>query len=253
MKETMTLGAQLYTARDYCKNLEDFGETLKKIADIGYTTVQVSGVCEYTPEWLKEQLDKTGLKCVLTHSPVDKLKDQTEEVIRAHKLFDCPYIGLGYYRFHAESETEVEDFKNIVTPFAEAFKKAGKYFMYHNHAFEFKKFMGSTVWEHILEAVPADLMGITLDTYWVQVGGADPSWWIRRLAGRLPCIHLKDCGYKQSMQVVGEGNMNFEGILAAAEEAGTKYLLVEQDDCNGEDPLDCLKRSYNNLRAMGLQ
>lgn len=32
-----------------------------------------------------------------------------------------------------------------------------------------------------------------------------------------------------------------------------QYLLVEQDNCNGEDPFDCLKRIYENLRAMGLQ
>lgn len=55
------------------------------------------------------------------------------------------------------------------------------------------------------------------------------------------------------MAVVGEGNINFDAVISAAEDAGTRYLLVEQDNCNGEDPFDCLKRSYENLRAMGLQ
>ena len=36
----MKIGAQFYTIRDYCKNLDDFAESLKKVADIGYTTVQ---------------------------------------------------------------------------------------------------------------------------------------------------------------------------------------------------------------------
>lgn len=57
----MKIGAQLYTVRNYTQNLEDFSETLKKVADIGYTTVQVSGTCAYEADWLKEQLDKTGL------------------------------------------------------------------------------------------------------------------------------------------------------------------------------------------------
>ena len=55
------------------------------------------------------------------------------------------------------------------------------------------------------------------------------------------------------MAVIGEGNLNFERILKKAEEAHTRYLLVEQDDCNGEDPFACLRRSYQNLRAMGLE
>ena len=40
-----------------CKNTADFAETLKKAADIGFKTVQVSGN-SYEPQWLKEQLDK---------------------------------------------------------------------------------------------------------------------------------------------------------------------------------------------------
>jgi sugar phosphate isomerase/epimerase len=56
----MEIGAQLFTLRDYCKTLPDFAETLTKVADIGYKTVQVSGVCPYEPEWLAEQLKKTG-------------------------------------------------------------------------------------------------------------------------------------------------------------------------------------------------
>ena len=39
----------------------------------------------------------------------------------------------------------------------------------------------------------------------------------------------------------------------AAERAGTEYLLVEQDDCNGEDPFGCMARSYRYLAAQGLR
>ena len=43
----MKLGAQLYTVRDFTKTTDDFAETLKKVADIGYRTVQVSGTCAF--------------------------------------------------------------------------------------------------------------------------------------------------------------------------------------------------------------
>jgi len=55
------------------------------------------------------------------------------------------------------------------------------------------------------------------------------------------------------MAVVGEGNINFEAVIEAAEKAGTSYLLVEQDNCYGENPFDCLARSYNNLIKLGLR
>ena len=45
----MEIGAQLYTVREFCGNLDDFSESLKKIAQIGYRYVQVSGTCAYDP------------------------------------------------------------------------------------------------------------------------------------------------------------------------------------------------------------
>ena len=40
-------------------------------------------------------------------------------------------------------------------------------------------------------------------------------------------------------------------VCIKAEEAGTTYMLVEQDNCYGEDPFDCLRRSYENLKIFG--
>ena len=58
----MKIGAQFYTLRDYCKDLDGLSESLKKVADIGYTTVQISGTCPFEAEWLKKELDKNGLE-----------------------------------------------------------------------------------------------------------------------------------------------------------------------------------------------
>ena len=55
------------------------------------------------------------------------------------------------------------------------------------------------------------------------------------------------------MAVVGEGNLNFDRIFEKAQVADVRYMLVEQDDCGGEDPFDCLKRSYDHLRAYGFR
>ena len=60
-------------------------------------------------------------------------------------------------------------------------------------------------------------------------------------------------GKEQHMAPVGWGNMNFDAILSAAEDAGSQYLLVEQDLCYGEDPFVCLKKSYDYLKSVGLQ
>ena len=94
-----------------------------------------------------------------------------------------------------------------------------------------------------------------LDTYWIQAGGGDPVAWIRRCAGREPLLHLKDMTVtpqrEQRYTEVGEGNLNWPDILAAAEAGGVEYLLVEQDECYERDPFESLAISFRNLSAMG--
>ena len=134
---------------------------------------------------------------------------------------------------------------------AEEIRAGGRYFMYHNHDQEFQRIGGQIILEKLAQDIPADVMGFTLDTFWVQAGGGDPAQWIEKLAGRVPVIHLKDYAYGRKMAVVGEGNINFDRVFTEAEKAGTKFMLVEQDDCNGEDPIECLRRSYEYLKACG--
>ena len=245
----MQIGAQFYTLRNQCQTLEDFALTLRKVADIGYKTVQISGTCPYEAEWLKAQLAANDLRCVLTHIPVPKLTGETDKVMADHHVFDCEHIGLGWWAFN-ENDT-YEKFMSTFPQVAKAIREGGRYFMYHNHDQEFQRVGGKLILEKLAQDIPAEIMGFTLDTFWVQAGGGDPAQWIANLAGRVPVIHLKDFSYGRKMAVVGEGNINFDRVFTEAEKAGTKFMLVEQDDCNGEDPIACLRRSYEYLKACG--
>ena len=250
----MKIGAQLFTVREFCKDLDGFAESLKRVADIGYKYVQVSGVCEYDPHWLKGELDKNGLECVLTHIPPEKLLEDAQKVAKAHDAFGCKHIGLGHRAYsEGTQKQDLERFINQFGPVARALKQGNKYFMYHNHDQEFQKVDGKVILEHIADAFDPDELGFVLDVFWVQAGGGDPAYWLEKFNGRVPVIHLKDYAYGKKMAVIGEGNINFERIFEKAEKANTQYMMVEQDDCNGQDPFDCLKRSYNNLSSMGFK
>ncbi len=253
----MIIGAQLYTVRAFCRTPEGLAETLKKVADIGYTVVQLSGTCEYEPGWMADQLKRNGLTCVLTHTDSNRISRDPGGVIEAHRTIGCPRIGIGSLPGGADNIEKIDDFIAEFLPIAEKIRNNGLLFMYHNHQIEFGRYRrGMTYFERLAEAFPADCAGFTFDTYWAQVGGVNPAEWLLKLKGRVPCVHLKDLIiYKkeQRMAPIGGGNLNFPAILAAAETAGTEYLLVEQDDCYGNDPFDELAESYRYLRSLGLR
>ena len=136
----MKLGAQFYTLRDNCTTLEGLSESLKRVADIGYTTVQLSGVCSYTPEWISNELKKNGLECALTHWNAEELKNDPIGVLNTHKAFGCNYIGLGCMPGWSTEENTykfIENYKDVAIKLSQ---NGGKLF-YHNHQGEFQSLL----------------------------------------------------------------------------------------------------------------
>ncbi|MBE6688338.1 MAG: sugar phosphate isomerase/epimerase [Ruminococcaceae bacterium] len=253
----MKIGAQLYTVHDYTKTLEDFADALAKVADMGYTSVQVSGTCAYEPEWLAAELKKNGLTCDLTHTDFNVLKADPKKAVENHNIFGCKYIGVGGYGpFYHEGVAGVEKFMAEAPAVAKTIKDMGKKFFYHNHAHEFKPENGTYVFEQLVKNFGADELGFTLDVYWVAEGKHDPCEWLRTLKGRVQCIHFKDMACdsegKHIFAPVGSGILDFDKIIQASYDAQVEYAFVEQDNCYGEDPFECLKKSYEFLKSKGL-
>ncbi|MDR0897284.1 MAG: sugar phosphate isomerase/epimerase [Oscillospiraceae bacterium] len=252
----MKLGAQCYTLRDYMQTERDISRSLTAIAQMGYRTVQISGVGPIAPLKLRQICDDLGLEIALTHMPPARITNDTEALIAEHELLGCRYIGLGSMpeRYRVLPEW-VDYFAEDFLPAAEKIRAAGMRFMYHNHNFEFERLPdGRLIMDALLDAFPPELMGVTVDTYWLQAAGCDILVWLERLQDRIPCVHLKDMtahGMETRMAPVGGGNINFPAILKALEAAGkTEYLLVEQDYCY-ESPFVCLKKSYDYLAGLG--
>jgi len=251
----MKIGAQLYTVRAYCQNEKDLGRTLERVAAMGYDTVQLSALGPVEPKRVKALCDANGLRIALTHNPEGDFLNQIDALIDRHLLYGCPYAGLGYLPDRYHRPEWLPYFSEDFGPAAEKLKAAGLKLMYHNHAFEFSHMPdGRTLMDHLLDLLPADLMGITADTYWLQFGGMDAAAWLRAHADRLHCVHLKDYvphHFEARMAPVGQGNLDFAGILRSLKTNGvTEYALVEQDDCYGASPFDCLKQSFEYLQTL---
>lgn len=250
----MKIGAQLYTVRAFTQTVEGIDETFRKVAEIGYKTVQCSAMGAIAPEKLREIAEKYGLEIGITHYAFERIRDNTEEVIAEHKAFGCKNIGVGYMP-DAYQDMGMEGYRKFIREFAPAaqkIKENGMTLSYHNHDFEFEKFNGEYPYDVLANEMP-DLNFIP-DVYWVQMGGRTPAQLIEKLAGRIKVCHLKDLtirGKKQAMAPVMEGNLDFASILAACEKAGVEYGMVEQDNTYDLDPFEALRISYENLKKAG--
>jgi sugar phosphate isomerase/epimerase len=250
-------GAQLYTVREFTQTLEGVAETLKKVVDIGYTAIQISGFGrDLDPQEVAKLVDDSGLTVAATHMGWPMFLNDLDRVIEIHKMWKCEHPAIGGLPGDYRGPAGVTRFIDELTPIAARLAAEGMDFSYHNHNHELIKYDGKTWLGMLYDQAPPDVLKAEIDTYWIQAGGGDPAWWVKKCAGREPLLHLKDMivtpEREQRFAEIGEGNLNWPAILKAAQEGGVKYYLVEQDRCYDRDPFESLAISYRNMVEMGL-
>ena len=88
-------GAQLFTVREFTKTIEDVAETLKKVAAIGYTEVQVSGFGPMDMKEVGKLAKDNGLKVAATHTGWPRFLKELDAVIEDHKALGCDHPAVG--------------------------------------------------------------------------------------------------------------------------------------------------------------
>jgi sugar phosphate isomerase/epimerase len=251
-----TVGAQLFSVREFCKTLEDIEKTFAKIAEIGYSHVQISGFGPVDPKDVAKLIDASPLAVSCTHLGWNRFLDDLDGVIEQHKLWNCNHLAIGGLGKEYFSLDGLKRFADELPPVAEALAAEGMDFSYHNHNHELAHYDGRPWLAHLYETIDPKHLKAEIDTYWITAGGGDPAAWIASMAGREPLVHFKDMVVtperEQRFAEIGEGNLNWPAIIDACDTGGVEYALVEQDNCYGRDPFESLAISYRNLKAMGL-
>lgn len=239
-------GVQLYTVRAFLNNVSEISETFAKIKNMGYDNIQTH--CPLSDYSLFSKLAKeNGLEICGTFDDFGMMQNNLAQSIENHIKLDTKIMGLAIARGYDDLAI-VSDYIHKFNKIAQDIEPFALKFAYHNHAHEFVKIGGKTILDHFIDET--EKVSFCLDTHWTQRGGGDVRAYIKKLAGRLDILHLKD--YKMGkvdsyFAAVGDGNLNWEGIMYEAQCAGVKYYVVEQDDCGGENPFDALARSREYL------
>lgn len=242
-----------YTIRESITTPEGFRESMQKLAKIGYQAVQISGMSHdvMPPEEIAVVCAEAGLTICATHEPSSMVLNEPEKVVERLKKLGCRYTA---YPFPADvdmrSSEQVSELIKKLDHSGRVLREAGLVLTYHNHANEFHQHEGKTVLQRIYDETDPTNLQAEIDTYWVQLGGGCPTKWCQKLKNRLPLLHMKDVGVREgnnpTMHEIGYGNLDFKAIIAAAEESGCEWFIVEQDTCPG-DPFESAKMSFDYI------
>ncbi|MBQ8185205.1 MAG: sugar phosphate isomerase/epimerase [Lachnospiraceae bacterium] len=263
------IALQLYSVRDEMK--ADFYGTLKKVKEMGYTGVEFAGLHGHDPLEVKQMCEELGLERVSAHVDLELFLSELEETVECYRKLGVPYVTVPFldveYRPGKEAFLSIPD---SLKKIGEAVKKAGMTLQYHNHDFEFLKIEDDIYGlDYLYREVSPELLQTQLDTCWIKVTGEDPVEYLKKYAGRIPTVHLKDfvgrrtnnmygllgkeevkaeSTEKFGFRPLGKGVQDFPAVVAAGIENGAKWFIVEQDSPSlGYTPLQCAEISVKYL------
>jgi sugar phosphate isomerase/epimerase len=243
------IGLQLYSLRD--QFAKDVPGTLDKVREMGFTSVELAGTYNLTPEEFKAELDKRGLVAVSAHFPYKRLRDDLDGVIREAKLFGLKYAGTAWID-HKDpfDEKQCRDAVDVFNKAGGALHEHGIKFFYHTHGYEFQPYAGGTLFDLLVSETKPEFVNYQMDVFWVVHAGQDPLALLTKCGDRFKLTHLK--GMKETTPTglltghtdnvandvpLGTGKIDFSPLLRAMEKSGVEFHFIEDESPTSEEQI----------------
>ncbi len=256
------------------KNLEFAGpyyfsteEEIKNNPLISMMGLSGYGYHGHTPKEIRTMLDDLGLTSKSVHISDSSLKHSMDEAISAAKIIGQEYILSPM--FIGQSADDYKAAAELYNKFGEKCKAAGISYGYHTHSQEFAVYEGLTAFDILVQNTDPDLCCFELDLYWAAVAGVDPVEQIKKYPGRVKLLHIKEMTQKmdkvyasnepfddmtiamelmRNQTIIGEGIIDFKGIILQVDESGIDYMVIESDF--PPEPIKFAEKSIKNLKQI---
>ena len=287
MNKKGLIGVQMSTiAPAKMPSFEPF-EVMGKLVDIGYHCAEISQVpmTKENVAGFRRAIDELGFNISSVSASVAPLypgmageylsnPDDFKKMVDDAKALDCDMMRIGMMPMHAIGDVnKCLDFAKQAEEYCLKLKEEGIDLYYHNHHMEFIKVNGKYLLDLLRENAPH--MGFELDTHWIHRGGEHPVEVIKKYAGSVRLLHLKDyrignvnmpdmtapdammkfmnAFFNEPVQFaeLGQGTLPLKACIEAGLAGGAEYFLVEQDATYGRDPFESLKISHDHLVDLG--
>ncbi|MBO5305767.1 MAG: sugar phosphate isomerase/epimerase [Clostridia bacterium] len=257
------ISLQMYTMREHTGSLASLETTVERLAGIGFEMLQYSVPENYDAAEVKRIFDRFGIKNDSLYCDSLALEEKSGKVLSQCELFDTKYVRLDSIPIGLTSSAAgYKMYAHYLNNVAAEYKKHDVKLLYHFHAFEFIRFGNTTGIEIFLAESDPEAIQIIPDTHWIHSGGRNICRFLETYKDRYDYVHFKDFGIatrEETLEArpilyapVGEGNLEWDDIIAVCKKNGVKSYAIEQDKCNGRNAFDCVTSSFNFMKKAGI-
>ncbi|MCK9478553.1 MAG: sugar phosphate isomerase/epimerase [Firmicutes bacterium] len=243
----MEIGLQLYSIKDETKR--DMLSSIKRVAEIGYSSVEFAGYGGIDAKTMKKALCDYGLRSIGTHISLQRLTEFLDEEIEYNLEIGTKYLILPSAKL--DTKDEVLSVCEALNVAAQRAKKHNLVVGYHNHSKEFALIDDKYIFDIMIENTSDDVV-FEFDVYWGAAADVEPVGYIESRK-KIQLIHIKELlDYTSKKNTdVGSGVLDFPAIISAAKKRGIKDFIVEQEQTEG-DIWDSIKNGIDYLNSLSL-
>ena len=164
-------------------------EKIKCAGEMGYTGVEFARGYEELPvEDVQKALADAGVQAVSAHVAFEFMEQDLPYLAKLGvKFVACPMTA---FNTAAEAKEVAED----LNKFGKLAKQYGITIGYHNHTGEFYVDEGKYLMDTVIENTDPETVAFEIDCGWASAAGIDPVEYIKKHAGRIAAIHIKENG-----------------------------------------------------------
>jgi sugar phosphate isomerase/epimerase len=146
---------------------------LDQLATFGYERVERAGLYSYTAAQLKAALDARGIWASSSHDGIAADAAGLNKKLDDANTFRQKYINVAYLNSPNKSDWQL--WAEQMNTEAEAARRRGLRYGYHNHAHEFTIDLGGgeTPWDVLTSELDPKLVHFEIDLYWAYTGGVN--------------------------------------------------------------------------------
>lgn len=252
------LGIASYTFRNQWKN--GVPKTLDIIQQMGFKEFEGGAPQGMDPVEFKKMLEDRGISIPSTGTGFEQLESDPQGVADRAKALGASYVMCAWIP-HARGQFSKADADRAIKVFnagGKVLKENGITFKYHVHGYEFQSYGSGTLFDYLVENTDPNFVSLQMDVMWTHFGGGDPVGLLKKYGKRWVSLHLKDFrkGAPKDMTgltgpendvPLGEGELDFPGILREASKIGIQHFFVEDES---EKELETLPKSIAYLKKL---
>ena len=242
------LGLQLYSLRHHFQ--KNVPLALDHVRNLGFAEIEGGGNYGYGAAPFSKMLEAHGLKTISSFVDYKTLRDDPDGAIANARRFGAKYVVVAWIP-HEKGKFNEQNCRDAIAVFNQAgerLRDAGLRFAYHLHGYEFQPCDAGTLFDLMVAGTKPEFVAFELDVFWALHGGADPVQLLHRYGSRFELMHVKDLkkGVKGNLTgnapddwsvAVGNGQVDWPGLLREAQRAGLKHYFIEDESVEAIDQI----------------